>query len=212
MPDAVALTDYALAAVTAVLGLALIRGGRDALPVRLWGLAFLALAAAGALAGFWHAHEHDHDAATLAWIWRVHEWGIALFGVGVVAGAARAAFSGRVLRITLMLAALVALAFVVWTWNQPQFRYVVVLDILIMATVLTIHLARLRREPATPWIVAGIATSAVAAGFQASNFSIFGLHHNAVFHLIQLAAMLLLFAGARRLRGGPSTFPPGLPK
>ena len=206
------LTDYALAAVTAGLGAVLIGGAGSRQPVRLWGWAFVALALAGVLGGTWHGFTESFGAATLAWIWRLNQWAIGLFGLFVMAATALLAFTGPARRTALALAALAFLAYAAWTWNHPLFRTVLAWNGLVMIVVLAAHLTRLRRLSATPWILAGIAASAVAAAVQAGGVRLWVLDHNDLFHLVQLAAMVLLFAGARQLPPPPSTSPPDLPK
>ncbi len=206
-----ALTDYALALVTAALGAMLIVRAAGA-PRRLWGWAFIALAAAGILGGTYHGFEHEIDATTLGWLWLANEWTIGLFGLGAVAASTLAAFAGAARRGLLALTGIVFLAFAAWTWGHDLFRYVLAYNVWAMAFVLAVHLTRLRRHAATPWIVSGIAASALAAAAQASGIAIGPFDHNVIFHLIQLAAMLLLFGGARRLGAAPSTMPSSSPK
>jgi len=206
------LTDYALAIVTVALGVVLIRRAGDRPAVHLWGWAFVALALGGVLGGTWHGFPESFGAGTLAWIWRLNQWAIGLFGLCVIAATADLAFAGRARRTALVLAALAFLVYAAWTWDHPLFRTVLIWNLAVMVFVLSVHLTRLRRLPATPLILAGIATSAVAAGVQASGLALWALDHNDLFHLIQLAAMILLFAGARQLPAAPSTSPPDLPK
>ncbi len=193
------LTDYALAIVTAVLGVLLIRRQGGGPTARMWGWAFVALALAGVLGGTWHGFEDTIDAATLALIWLLNEWCIGLFGVGVTSATILAAFTGSTRRVLLALVALAFVVFAVWAWGHDSFRYVLVYSLAVMVFVIGVHLTRLRRLTATPWIVAGIGVSAAASAAQASAIALGPLDHNDIFHLIQLAAMLLLFNGARRI-------------
>jgi hypothetical protein len=123
------LTDYALAAVTAVLGAILIVRGAAAPPVRLWGWAFVGLAAAGVFGGTFHGLRGTIEPVPLAWLWRLNEWSIGLFGLGAIAATAFAAFAGRVRRVLVALAAVGFLVFVAWTANHDAFRYVLTLDV-----------------------------------------------------------------------------------
>jgi hypothetical protein len=51
------------------------------------------------------------------------------------------------------------------------------------------------------WILAGVAVSVGAALVQASGFALHRhFNHNDLYHVIQIAAMLLLYRGARELR------------
>jgi hypothetical protein len=61
------------------------------------------------------------------------------------------------------------------------------------------------------WILAGVAVCVVAALVQASGFALHRhFNHNDLYHLIQIAAMALLYRGARRLRDAtaPTPAPP----
>jgi hypothetical protein len=63
------------------------------------------------------------------------------------------------------------------------------------AVVLALHLWRFNG-----WIVAGVALSAAAALVQASGFALHRhFNHNDLYHVIQLAAIVLFYRGARRL-------------
>ena len=193
------LTDYALAAVTAVLGVALVLRGAQARPVRVWGWAFLALAAAGALGGTWHGLRENGSPGALAWLWMLNEWAIGLFGLGAIAATADAALERGERGALVALAAVGCLVFFAWTWGHDRFGYVLTLDVVVMVVVLFLHGTALRRHPGSPWIVAGIAVSALAAVSQTSTLSLGPLNHNDIFHLIQLTGMVLLFLGARQL-------------
>ena len=196
------LTDYALAAITAVLGVVLLMRGYGAVPAQLWGWAFLALAAAGILGGTYHGFHTSIPPGALAWLWRFNEWSIGLFGLGAIAATTFAAFAGGLRRALLAVAAIGYLVFVVVTYSDDRFFLVLIQSIVVMIYVLFVHGTALRPNPASPWIVAGIAVSAIAALTQTSTFAIGPLDHNDLFHLIQLGAMLLLFQGARRI--GPA--------
>jgi hypothetical protein len=64
------------------------------------------------------------------------------------------------------------------------------------ALVAALHLRRFNG-----WILAGVAVSVIAALVQASGLALHRhFNHNDLYHVIQIAAMALLYKGARRLR------------
>jgi hypothetical protein len=67
--------------------------------------------------------------------------------------------------------------------------------------VTVLHLGCAARDPASRWILAGVGVSVLAAGVQASGLALHRhFNHNDLYHVIQIAAMILLYAGAKRLR------------
>jgi hypothetical protein len=56
------------------------------------------------------------------------------------------------------------------------------------------------RDRASLWVLGGVGASLLAAGVQVSGFAPNALfNHNDLYHVIQICAMLLFYAGARRL-------------
>ena len=100
----------------------------------------------------------------------------------------------------IIFAALIYASFMV---NREDFIYVNLFNAAGMATVLAIHLyTRLRwRDPASPWMIAGILVSGLAAAVQAMGVSLHRhFNNNDLFHVIQLFGVYLLFRGAAQLR------------
>jgi hypothetical protein len=78
---------------------------------------------------------------------------------------------------------------------HDEFLFVVLDTGLAFAAVALLHLWKLNR-----WILAGVAVSLAAALVQASGFAPHRhFNHNDLYHVIQIAAMVLLYRGARRL-------------
>src|SRR5206468_1209672 len=56
-------------------------------------------------------------------------------------------------------------------------------------------------NPATRWILGGVAVSLIAAGIQAGRVALHEhFNHNDLYHVVQIVAMLLYYAGAKRMR------------
>ena len=182
------LTDYALGGVAAWLSLLLFRHPQASR--RLWGLAFAALAAAAFLGGTWHGFLQS------ALLWKATTLSAGLASFGMVAGSAYAAFRGapRSAVITAALAKLV----VYWAWmlGHDAFIYVVIDTGIAFLIVAALHLWKWNGP-----ILAGVAVSIAGAAVQASGFRLHEhFNHNDLYHVIQIAALALLYRGAKRLQ------------
>jgi hypothetical protein len=190
-------TDYLLAAVTAWLAWKL---GRSSRAQQLWTLAFAALALGALLGGTWHGFLK----ANLLWKATLISIGFASFAM--VAGSAFSALRGGWRVLVLALAGAKLLAYAGWMLRHDGFVYVVLDTGLALVAVLAMHLWR--RDG---WMLAGVALSVAAALAQASGLALHRhFNHNDLYHVIQAAAMFLLYRGARRLTdaAAPRRAPP----
>ena len=182
------VTDYALGAVAAWLSLLLFRNA----PIsrRLWAVAFAALAAEAFLGGTWHGFLQSN----LLWKATTLSAGVASFGM--VAGSSWAVFSGQ-LRAFVLTAALAKLVvYSAWMLSHDAFLYVVIDTGIAFLVVAALHLWKWNGA-----ILAGVAVSIVGALVQASGFTLHQLfNHNDLYHVIQIAALVLLYRGAKRLQ------------
>jgi hypothetical protein len=180
-------TDYLLAAVTAWLAWRL-RGSWQH-SRRWWAVAFGALALGAFLGGTWHGFLQN----TILWKATLLAIGVASFGM--VSGSAFSAFPTRVRDLVLWLAGAKLILYWWWMLGHDDFIYVVLDTGVAFAAVAAIHLWRWN-----PWIVGGVAVSVAAAVVQASGYAPHpGFNHNDLYHVIQLAAMAILYRGARQL-------------
>jgi hypothetical protein len=185
-------TDYLLAAVTAFLAFRLLRGTEGQSARRFWGVAFIALALAAALGGTYHGFQIEV-------LWKPTVWIVGLAGAGMLAGSAFATTQGHGRAALVTLAAVKLAAFWLWTWRDDRFIGVVADTAAAFALVAALHLWRWR-EPGSRGILAGVGVSIAAASVQASAFDIHRhFNHNDLYHLIQIAAMLAYYRGARIL-------------
>jgi len=93
-----------------------------------------------------------------------------------------------------------------WMLRHDAFVNVIVEYGLAMLFVLLLHVAapRLRREPSTRWVIAGVVLTFTAAGVQQSGFDLHRhLNHNDLQHLVQMVAVWLLYKGGSNLRDTP---------
>ena len=192
-------TDYVLAGVTAWLGWRLFgaREGQDARS--FWALAFAALAAAAAVGGSYHGF------ASFPVVWKVTLLAAGIASFAMLAGSAIAAASGHLRKLLLALAAAKLALYSLWMLAHDAFIYVIADSGVAMAVVAALHAgsAMRRRDRASLWMLGGVGVSVFAAGVQASGYTLHrNFNHNDLYHVIQTAAMLLFYLGARRLRDG----------
>ena len=183
------LTDYALAGVTAWLSFLLWRKRAGQISRLFWCIAFAALALGAFLGGTWHGFAQSEP----LWIATLVVVGIA--SCAMVAGSLFATLTGAPRNVMLWLAGGKLLFYLNSLLERTDFGVVIVDTGIAFAVVLALHLWRFNG-----WVVAGILVSAAAALVQASGFALHRhLNHNDLYHLIQIAAMALLYRGARRL-------------
>ncbi len=194
-----AVTDYALAAVSATLGgsVLLRRDGQRARA--LWGTAFVALAVTALVGGTYHGF-------AIPALWPVT---IALGGViafAMLTGSATATTTGRLRRAIIAMAAVQLIAFLAWTRHRDDFVVVIVDSGLGLVGVAALHApaALMRGDRAARAILIGVGLSIVGAAIQASGV---GLHrhfnHNDLFHVVQIAAVVAFYRGTRCLSDRP---------
>src|SRR3954468_8983918 len=111
-------TDYLLAGVGAVTGIAVLRNTNNQNSRRWWGIALLALALAAALGG-----THHGFALQALWQPTVFVAGAALAAIGTALS--YATIRGSLRLAILVLAALKLAVFWSWTWHDPRFIWVV---------------------------------------------------------------------------------------
>ena len=183
------ITDYVLAAVTAWLCFLLFKRHENQASRKLWALAFAALAVGAFLGGTWHGF-FQNDL-----IWKATLLSVGVASFAMLAGSAVAALSGAARALVIGFALAKLAVYCAWMLRRDDFIFVVIDTGIAFAAVAALHLWRFN-----PWILAGVAVSVAAALVQASGFALHEhFNHNDLYHLIQVAAMLALYRGARRL-------------
>lgn len=197
------LTDYALGAVSAVLGWRLHREARDERARTCWALAFGAAAVSALLGGTHHGLAAVMGRAAYDLSWKVTVFAIGLFSFGMMAGSVLATTRGAVRTGLLALAGMQLAVYTAWMLTNDAYRYVVLDTAIAMSAMLLLHgwSAATRADKASYWALVGIAVSAAAAAVQ---FYRVALHehfnHNDLYHLIQIAGVVLFFRGGKLLR------------
>ena len=183
-------TDYALGGVTVWL-LVLLRKNCSAAS-RLWQIAFAALAAGAFLGGTYHGFR-------IEWLWKPTVLSVGVASFGMLAGSAYSTTSGNIRRALVIIAVVKLVAYEAWMLGHDAFIFVVADTASAMLAVAALHLLRLD-NPATRWILGGVAVSLLAAGIQAGRVALHEhFNHNDLYHVVQMAAMLLYYAGVKRM-------------
>ena len=185
------LTDYALGGVSSVLGFLIFKNlARSA---RLWGVAFLALATGAFLGGTYHGFRIEG-------LWKPTVLLVGVASFGMLAGSAYCTTAGNVRRALVAIAAVKLALYEAWMLGHDAFIFVVADTASAMLAIAALHLLRLD-NPATRWILSGVVVSLVAAGIQAGKLALHEhFNHNDLYHVVQIAAMALYYAGAKRMR------------
>ena len=195
------LTDYALAGVTAWLAWSLFRAGEGQRSRALWTLAFAALALAAALGGTWHGFAPAFAAIAVILVWKATVLCVGIASFGMLCGSAICATAGNTRKTLVAIAAAKLAVYSGWMAGHSEYIYVIADTGTALVLVAALHLRSAARDRASRWILAGVGVSVLAAGVQASGFALHRhFNHNDLYHVIQIAAMILLYAGARRLR------------
>ena len=197
-------TDYLLAIVCVVFGLALLRvgGGVRDMSIQLWGWALLVTAVGAVAGGTYHGFLHYLRPDTVAALWKVTVYSIGAAAFLMLSAAVLSTLPRRVSRWVLGLAVAKFLFYLVWMATHEDFRYVVYDYVPSMIGVLLVHSFSIyqRRDAGSRWIVAGVVVSFVAAGIQQSGWTLHEhFNHNDLFHVVQMAAIYSFYRGACRL-------------
>jgi hypothetical protein len=197
------VTDYLLALLTIYFAVRLLKRETGQRSVGLWSAAFFATAFAAIVGGTSHGF-----ALYLSDFWQTAIWKATVYSIGVasfcmLAGSVIAAIKPPLQKCLVAAAAAQFLVYAVWMINHDDFKYVIydyapaMLAVLILQT----HSHLRSRDPAARWIIAGVLISFFAAGVQQSGFTLHRhFNHNDLYHVIQMAAIYLLFRGANLLR------------
>jgi len=206
-PD-VALTDFGLAIECAWLAAWLFWCTVAERSLRSWFVIFFAAVGLGALlGGITHGFLSDTQSAIYAVIWSATLIAIGIAGLASWTIAGHLLFSASAARRVLVFAGSLFAAYVVAVLLGSRsfavaIAYYVPAAVFLLAAFVLIYLRRPRN-----YLVAGIVGlvfSFIAAAIQQTGTGIpsLGLTHNALYHLIQAAAFLLIFSAALGLTRG----------
>jgi hypothetical protein len=183
-------TDYLLAVACGGFSLLLFRMKSAA--TGWWSIAFAAVALAALVGGTYHGFPSLYPGAL---------WKATLVAAGA-ASCAMVVATGIATRIApqffFWLAVLKFAAYLAWIASHDDFLAVVIDSGSALLIVATLH--AIRGGPPWRWMIGGVAVAVVAAGVQAMKLAPHPhFNHNDLYHVIQIAAMWLLYRGARLL-------------
>ncbi|MBI4556641.1 MAG: hypothetical protein HY706_03590 [Candidatus Hydrogenedentes bacterium] len=202
-------TDYVVAAVCGYLSVKLLQQAGADRPAKLWGIAFAVIAFASITGGSYHGFAPNLDVFARAVLWKFTVYAIGIFDLIVVAATILAAVPARARPWLLGVAGLKFLVYAAWMTTHNEYVYVILDSAGAMVVLLVFHAYSLvaRRDAASRWIVTAVIVSAVAAAVQASGLDLhLHFNHNDLYHVIQIAAMLMFGAGAKQLRSYAEPF------
>ncbi len=194
------LTDYTLAGVTGWLAWSLY-GARESHRARsFWALAFAALALAAALGGTWHGFAPAFSDIAVLLVWKATVFSVGVASFGILAASAFATIAGGARKSLLGFAAAMLVAYSVWMVWHSDYIYVIADTVTAFILVAVLHLRVVAGDRPSRWILAGVGVSVLAGAVQASGFALHRhFNHNDLYHVIQIAAMVLFYVGAKRL-------------
>ena len=181
MEPLTALTDAVLAAWTAFLSALLFARAKV-----LWASAFAALAVAALAGTAYHCCRLFPKLVPVAIGLTSLFLGAAIAMAWLGAVARRVAIAVLVVELVACLAGIVVM--------KDWFRVAVYDYLPVLVAILIVCVARWR-DPAARFIAAGIAVSFIALAFQVSRVP----YHNDIYHVVQMAAMVLLYQGGAKL-------------
>ena len=205
------LTDYALAGVTGWLAWSLFRSREGQRSRSLWALAFAALALGAALGGTWHGFAPLFAETAVLLLWKATVFSVGIASFGMLSGSAVATTAGGIRSALVAVAAAKLAIYLGWMLGHSAYIYVILDTGSALAAIAVLHLwsAARARDPASRWMLGAAGVSVSAAAVQASGFALHRhFNHNDLYHVIQVAAMFLFWAGVKRLRDrDPSAAP-----
>lgn len=201
-PD-VALTDYAVALECAVLTWLLFRRAPARRELRrLFAIFFASTGIAALAGGTVHGFFLDDDSPAGVVLWRMAllALGLATFAAWSIGG--RVSFAERTARVIQTLAGAACVAYAVVVLAVDQRFWIAIANYAPAVVFLGIaFLVAYRREPERPALAgfAGVVLTIAAAIVQRRRIALHPsyFNHNALYHLIQMAALVLIFMAGR---------------
>ena len=184
------VTDLVLAAACVVFSISLWRAA-----FRPWSLAF-AFTALGTLTGaLYHGIGPQLHPRVDAALWKATVYSVGLASFFLLTGAAVASTSGRTRRAVGLFALAKFCLFATWMIMHDDFTWVI-LDYGTSMLVIAALFAAVWRLPASRRVIASVVVAIVAAVIQQARISITPqFDHNALYHVVQLYSLWLLYRG-----------------
>ena len=198
------ITDYLLAAFTVGLACRLFGVARMTRSASQWwwAVAFLATAVAAVAGGTVHGFRLVLPAPVTRALWILTLESLVVAALAVVRGTlAGSPLTEAAKRGASWVAAVVYVAYGAWVAANPRFVFAIAAYGVALVVLVVFKLIAWRTDRhAARWMIGGVVASALAAAVQQSGWSIHQhFNHNDLYHVVQIAAMFLYYAGARRM-------------
>ena len=198
-------TDYLLGALALWCAVRLLQQAEHAgaWTVRLWAVAMLMTAAAAFVGGSYHGFVRMLAPETGRMLWQITLIATGLGSAALLASAALAGTEGALQKALLAIVLLKLGLYLWWIASRTEFIFVIAdYGSALVGVVLLVWLARPSGlTPGASWIAGGVAVSVVAAAIQALRLAPHrDFNHNDLFHVVQMAAVYLLYRGGLLLR------------
>ncbi len=199
------VTDYILAGMGFFFGRKLFLRGQEInqQAIRLWAVAFYAMAVGALAGGTWHGFTNYLGDLGQTITWKLSVYAIGVASVCLASAAIHAHFTGPLRRVLMILVVIKFLVYAVWMLNHDDFEYVINDYAPTMLFVFLLECWGLitRRAASAPWIIAGIGVSFVGAAIQQNEIALHpSFNHNDLYHVIQMVGLYLLYRGGLLLR------------
>jgi hypothetical protein len=187
--------------VVAVAGAILLARSADGRrSVRLWAAGFAAVGAAAFLGGVWHEFSPRLAAPSADVLWKATLAAAGLAGCLLIAGAAFASVPRRAATWVAIVAVIKLAVFLGWALPGESYGPVVVDSAATLAALVALQVIALltRGARSAPWVLGGVGVSAAAAAVEAARPRFPApLGPDAVYHIIEIAGLLLFSRGGR---------------
>jgi hypothetical protein len=201
------LTDFAIAAIGVAVSVATAHGAEQSGDVaqRIWAASFAFAAIAAAIGGVVHGFVLHMTVTTKDALWKATQYVMGLTGLSIFA-AAVVAFTGGATQTWLIgVAAAKFAAYAAVVWRRDDYAIVVAdygTSMIALCALAVVGWTR-TGAAAPPWLIAGVAVSAVAAFIQIKKVSPHPrFNHNDLYHVVQIAALYLFYRGGILLVDG----------
>ncbi len=196
------LTDYLLAVLAAWLGARLLKRSSGSRARTLFATSFWSIGLAAFAGGTWHGFgSYLGDGASI-FLWKITVLAIGATVFLFLAASAYASLRARARRILLMMAIVQLVAYAAWMVRHDAFIWVIANYLPQIAAVMVLQLVQMYRGAAgAGWLVVGLLVTLAAAAIQASGVALHRhFNHNDLYHVVQMAGMVLLYRGALLIR------------
>lgn len=194
------LTDFLIAGICVGLALAMMRAAQPASEIvrQIWAGSFATTAVAAGIGGVVHGFALHLSPRTKQWLWKATQYVLGLTSLAVLGAAIIAFVDGRTQNWLLGVAVAKFIAYVGVVRRRDDYTIVVIdygTSMIGLVALAAIGWAR-EGTPASPWLVAAVLVSAVAAIIQLRKIAPHPrFNHNDLYHVVQIVALYLFYRG-----------------